>query len=90
MGYRVATSKQPYTQLSAEEHEIRSQGIVHGYSLRRVLSLGVLADLGVQATDHGLAGRSPKAAFEPPQPWKGCSAILSHESPMRTSTQVGE
>ena len=40
MGYRVATSKQSYMHLSDADRETLSQGLVHGYSLRRVLSLG--------------------------------------------------
>ena len=40
MGYGVATSKQFCRHLSDAERETLSQGLVHGYSLRRALSLG--------------------------------------------------
>jgi hypothetical protein len=40
MGYGVATSKQSCRHLSDAERETLSQGLVHGYSSRRALSLG--------------------------------------------------
>ena len=48
------------------------------------------AHRGVQATDHGLAGRGPKAAFTPHTLWKGCSVTLSHEPAMSILTQPRE
>ena len=48
------------------------------------------AHSGVQATDHGLAGRGTKTAFTPHNIWKGCSVTLSHKSTMSILTQAEE